>query len=108
MSIFLLCLPTLFQLVLGAKFCTTGQFCVISTISENKEVCFTVHSGSAGWASIGVGTSVMTDSDMYIGWKNSSNGISVFNVKGVSGYGIPKAMPTQANIVSTPPLLGIF
>ena len=98
-SFFFLLLP---QLSFGARFCNKAErFCIVSTRNDqnNNETCFTIHSAQAGWAAMGVGTSGMEGSDMYIGWKNGASDFSVFNFKGVANHGIPEPVDSS-NVAS--------
>ena len=88
-----------------AKFCTSSNsICVVSTKdAATQQTCFTIHSASNGWASIGVGSSSMSGSDMYIAWKNKSGVAAVYNFQGV-GHSIKEG--TQGNVIPQPTLLG--
>ena len=96
------------QLALGARFCNkAGKFCIVSTMNkeDQNQICFTIHSAQAGWAAIGVGTSKMDGSDMYIGWKNGAD-FSVFNFKGVPNHGIPQPV-NSSNVASVSAPIGM-
>ena len=99
---------SLLEFALAATFCADpNKFCIVSTMNEKNEnqTCFTIHSAQAGWAAIGLGTSVMKGSDMYIGWKNGTNSSAVFNYDG-TGNVTPDPSPSQSAVASIPPLLG--
>jgi hypothetical protein len=66
----------------------------------NEQSCFTVHSKFAGYAGIGIGTQTMKGSDMYIGYQNSTGGVTIANMKG-TGH----VAPTPVGLVTSIPLL---
>jgi hypothetical protein len=47
----------------------------------NQQTCFTVHSSFEGYAALGIGTTGMAGSDMYIGYANTTNGVTVANMR---------------------------
>ncbi|KAJ3308000.1 DOMON domain-containing protein frrs1L [Boothiomyces sp. JEL0838] len=69
----------------------SNGFCVV-TEAQGSNTCFTIHSKYDGWNGIGVGSTRMAGADMYIGWTNSTGGITIGNFEG-SGH-------TQPNINS--------
>ena len=90
----------LLEFALAAKFCSDpNKFCIVSTKSPStNETCFTIHSAQGGWAAIGLGTSVMTGSDMYIGWKNGTSS-TVLNFVS-TGNVAPRPSSSQSAVAS--------
>ncbi|KAJ2992824.1 hypothetical protein HDV02_002845 [Globomyces sp. JEL0801] len=82
------------------SFCPlSNQFCISSsTGASDTQLCFTVHSANTGWAAMGVGSKTMTNSDMYMGWKNSTGGITLSNRAG-GGYFLPPVNSQQNGIL---------
>jgi hypothetical protein len=57
-----------------------NSFCVSMKI-VSQQTCFTVHSALDGYAAIGIGTQEMRGSDMYIGWANTTGGVTISNMR---------------------------
>ncbi|EGF84250.1 hypothetical protein BATDEDRAFT_22118 [Batrachochytrium dendrobatidis JAM81] len=58
-------------------FCQSQSYCVIGgQDSSTGDIIFTIQSAAQGWAAFGVGPS-MFDSTMYVGYINSTNGITL-------------------------------
>ena len=72
----------------GNSFCVPNTFCVYGKPDGNGSTIFTVHSAAAGWASVGVGSS-MTGSIMYVGWLNSTQGVT-FSCRDGTGLNVPQ------------------
>ncbi|KAJ3320483.1 hypothetical protein HDV06_005212, partial [Boothiomyces sp. JEL0866] len=70
-----------------------NSFCIV-TQTQGSNTCFTIHSAFGGWNAIGVGSTRMKGSDMYIGWANSTGGITVGNYEG-TGHSQPSLNSAQ-------------
>ncbi|KAJ3313573.1 hypothetical protein HDV04_001790 [Boothiomyces sp. JEL0838] len=83
----------LFQFASADVFNIPGVFQVSGAPSTNGQTCFTVHSAEGGWAAIGVGSTAMSGSDIYLGWKNQGT-VMVGNFKG-TGHNQPSPNSVQ-------------
>lgn len=90
---------TLFLLLATRGFLTLRTFCssqnniCISGWTDNGTSCFQISTKNDGWAAVAFGT-VMAGSDMYAGWRNSSNGYTVANLEG-QGHVQPRPYSVQ-------------
>lgn len=57
-----------------------------SSTNASNTICFTVTSNVTGWVGIGMGEMHLHGSDVYLGWKNTTNGYTIANLKGTSEY----------------------
>ncbi|KAJ3318442.1 hypothetical protein HDV06_000472 [Boothiomyces sp. JEL0866] len=83
----------LLQSITGASVTPTTNFQVIAGYSGSN-TCYTIFSGQSGWAAIGIGSSSMSGADVYIGWKNSTSGITLANLKS-TGHSQPGVNSVQ-------------
>jgi hypothetical protein len=68
----------------SATFCSQNSIFCVTGWTDNSTTCLAVSSKVRGWAGLGIGSSQMAGSDMYVGWKNSSGiGYTVTNLRGV-------------------------
>ncbi|KAJ3269837.1 hypothetical protein HDV01_000885 [Terramyces sp. JEL0728] len=70
-----------------------NSFCIV-TQTQGTNTCFTIHSSYSGWSAIGTGSTRMKGADMYIGWKNSTGGVTVGNFQG-TGHSQPSLNSVQ-------------
>jgi hypothetical protein len=77
----MLIIAMLAAFVKSAQFCPETGFCIEATVNANQ-ACYTVNSESSGWAGIGIGSSAMAGSEIYVGWKNSTGGYTIVNLQG--------------------------
>ncbi|KAJ3317669.1 hypothetical protein HDV06_001326, partial [Boothiomyces sp. JEL0866] len=92
----------LIKFVYAAPVCPISNGFCITTESQGSNTCFTVHSKYEGWNGIGVGSARMNGADMYIGWQNSTGGITVGNFEG-SGHTQPQENAVQNQITVSVP-----
>jgi hypothetical protein len=96
------------------SYCNTeGTFCVSAIANSTANlVYFTVISSVSGWAGLGIGSTQMTGSTMYIGWRNSSGNGITFSQRSDNGRSLPtynsnglatlvSALPTSLNTIIT-------
>ncbi|KAJ3318443.1 DOMON domain-containing protein frrs1L [Boothiomyces sp. JEL0866] len=83
----------LLQLVNAVSVTPTTNFQVIAGYSGSN-TCYTIFSGQSGWAAIGIGSSSMSGADVYAGWKNSTSGITLANLKS-TGHSQPGVNSVQ-------------
>jgi len=97
--------------VLGAgntstpTFCTTDKTFCISSAVQGTNVCFSFYSNflEAGWVAMGVGSTTMSGADMYVAWRNSTNGYTIANVAGTGEVTPgPNSVQNAAIAASTP------
>ncbi|KAI8900215.1 hypothetical protein BC833DRAFT_618708 [Globomyces pollinis-pini] len=85
--------------VISVSFCPVpDRFCIDSESSTTGR-CWTIHSATEGWAAIGFGSRTMTGADIVIGWKNSTNGVTLSN-RQASG----RVMPALKSVQSATPV----
>ncbi|KAI8899945.1 hypothetical protein BC833DRAFT_524051, partial [Globomyces pollinis-pini] len=87
--------------IYAASYCPVAdKFCIATELKSDSSICWTIDSAAAGWAAIGLGSKRMADSDMYMGWKNTTDGITLANKKS-TGHGQP-AFNSIQNAVLVP------
>ncbi|KAI8921784.1 hypothetical protein BC831DRAFT_514997 [Entophlyctis helioformis] len=79
------------------SFCEGQNFCVVAGTS-GANVVYTVQSAAAGWAALGLGSS-MSQASMYVGWLNSTGGIT-FSARTSNARALP---PVSTETIATLP-----
>ncbi|KAI8897728.1 hypothetical protein BC833DRAFT_539908 [Globomyces pollinis-pini] len=75
-------------IIKASRFCPQPESLCVEGFPNNDSLCFTLYSSESGWAAIGFGSNRMVGSDMYIGWKNSTGGLTLSSRKG-TGHTTP-------------------
>ncbi|KAJ3258966.1 hypothetical protein HK103_003107 [Boothiomyces macroporosus] len=89
-----LILAILSSVVIAGQVCPQqNSFCVVAQ-TQGSDTCFTIHSSFNGWNGIGIGSTRMKGADMYIGWTNSTGGVTVGNFLG-GGHSQPPVNTVQ-------------
>ena len=91
---FLILLISAAQFAQGmSTFCNDQNYFCVTGWTDKSTSCFTITSKRLGWAGLGIGSSGMAGSDMYVGWKNSTQGYTIANLQGVG-----KVKPNPASV----------
>jgi F0F1-type ATP synthase assembly protein I len=72
-------LTSAFLYSLGLAYCPEPNSFCVSLSQVNAKNCYTVHSRFDGWTGFGIGSREMRGADMYIGWRNSTGGVTIVN-----------------------------
>ncbi|KAJ3259688.1 hypothetical protein HK103_001949 [Boothiomyces macroporosus] len=75
-------LSAIAAVVSADSFCDGQRFCVYGT-GTSSSVTITVHAAASGWAGVGIGTE-MTNSQLFVGWQNSTKGYTLISAKAPS------------------------
>ncbi|KAL2913505.1 hypothetical protein HK105_206965 [Polyrhizophydium stewartii] len=86
-----------------ARYCDgTNSICVTAGTDLSGIAYFTVQCAATGWCAIGTG-SRMAGSSMYMGWKNSTGGMT-FSARQSGGHSMPSYSPSSDIAqITTPP-----
>ena len=67
---------------------STGRYCAYGTTNDAGQNVLTIHSAAKGWTSIGIGTSMLSCTEIYLIWKNSK-GELVLSARNSSSHSMP-------------------
>ena len=77
-----------------SQYCNKAKSLCISASKQGADICFTMQSNVNGWVGLGIGSSKMENSDIYVGWKDGKGGYTISNQKG-TGQSTPQVNPSQ-------------
>ncbi|KAJ3273982.1 hypothetical protein HDV01_003652 [Terramyces sp. JEL0728] len=75
-------LSTIASLVSAGSYCDGQSYCVYGSGTASS-VTITIHAAAAGWAGFGIGDG-MTNSQLFVGWRNSTKGYTLISGKSAS------------------------